>query len=129
MATRTEVQSVLKAIEQHEDPGANGASFGCTNPDIIETTGLSKDTVEAVLRGLWQRGQIEGIRVFGGDPNLEGILRVLPRRERQWGWDGRYVAQWFSPDPPPPEVPFRRRYFPKSVTRVRNWWRVRHPRP
>jgi hypothetical protein len=92
MATRTEVQSVLKAIEQHEGPDPNG-SFSCTNADIIEATGLSKDTVEAVLRDLWQRDLIEGILVLGGKPNLDGIVRVLPGRERQWGANGRYVAQ------------------------------------
>jgi hypothetical protein len=128
-ATRAEIQAVLKSIEQHEGPDPDG-NYSCNNAVIIEATGLSKDTVEAVLRGLWQRGQIEGILVFGGNPNLEGIVRVLPRRERQWGWDGRYVAQWLSHDPLPPEAPIRRRYLPKSARRMRkHWWRVRHPRP
>ena len=45
MATRADVQAVLNAIEQH-GPDRDG-SFNCTNADIIETTGLSKDTVEA----------------------------------------------------------------------------------
>jgi len=92
MATRTEIQAVLKAIEQHEGPDPGG-SFNCTNADIIETTGLSKDTVEAVLRDLWQSNQIEGIQTLGGNPNLQGIVRVLPGRDRIWGLEGRYKAQ------------------------------------
>jgi hypothetical protein len=93
MATRAEIQAVLKAIEQHEGSDPDGSSFSCTNADIIEATGLSKDTVEAVLRDLWQRDLIEGILVFGGNPNLDGIVRVLPGRECQWNFDGRYRAQ------------------------------------
>jgi len=93
MATRTEIQAVLKAIEQHEGPQPDGA-FDCTNDVIVEATGLDKAVVASALHDLWKSDHIEGVLTLGGvKPYLVGIVRVLPGRDRLWGRDGRYKAQ------------------------------------
>jgi hypothetical protein len=77
MATRTEIQAVLKAIEQHEGPQPDGA-FDCTNDVIVEATGLDKAVVASALHDLWKSDHIEGVLTLGGvKPYLNGIVRVL----------------------------------------------------
>ena len=81
------------AIEAHEGPVPGGPNI-CDNAQIIASTDLNADTVAAALKFLWINNQIEGILGLGGDkPSLNGIIRVLPGRERSWWPEGRYVAQ------------------------------------
>jgi hypothetical protein len=93
MATRTEIQAVLNAIEQYEGPQPDGA-FDCTNDVIVAATGLDQAVVASALHDLWKSEQIEAVLTLGGvKPYLNGIVRVLPGRDRLWGRDGRYKPQ------------------------------------
>jgi hypothetical protein len=61
---------------------------------IVEATGLDKAVVGNALHDLWKSDQIEGVLTLGGFKlYLNGIVRVLPGRDRLRGRDGRYKAQ------------------------------------
>jgi hypothetical protein len=46
------------------------------------------------LHDLWKSDQIEGVLTLGGvKPYLNGIVRVVPGRDRLWGRDRRYKTQ------------------------------------